>query len=103
MTKWYRVTAFALNVRSGPGTSYEDIGSLQQGDVVKALDYAVANSWIKIYRPSDGLTGWSYATYLQETTAPSDTGDPPDKENHRIMANRLPGEIPNGIALRLHH
>jgi uncharacterized protein YgiM (DUF1202 family)/GH25 family lysozyme M1 (1,4-beta-N-acetylmuramidase) len=77
-TKWYRVTAFALNVRSGPGTSYDDIGTLQQGEVVKALDYAVANSWIKIYRPSDGLTGWSSAGYLEETTAPPDSGTPPD-------------------------
>ena len=76
-TKWYRVTAFALNVRSGPGTSYEDIGTLEQDEVVKALDYAVANSWIKIYRPSDGLTGWSYASYLVETDAPPDTGEPP--------------------------
>jgi GH25 family lysozyme M1 (1,4-beta-N-acetylmuramidase)/uncharacterized protein YgiM (DUF1202 family) len=95
--KWYRVTAFALNVRSGPSTSYEDIGSLQQGDVVKALDYAVANSWIKIYRPSDGLTGWSYATYLEETTAPPDTGEPPDNgeppdyevEWYRVTASAL--------------
>jgi len=75
--KWYRVTAFALNVRSGPSTSEEDIGTLQQNEVVKALEYAVANSWIKIYRPSDGLTGWSYATYLEETDAPPDTGEPP--------------------------
>ena len=73
--KWYRVTAFALNVRSGPSTSYEDIGTLQQNEVVKALEYAVANSWIKIYRPSDGLTGWSYASYLEETDAPPDGGD----------------------------
>jgi GH25 family lysozyme M1 (1,4-beta-N-acetylmuramidase)/uncharacterized protein YgiM (DUF1202 family) len=79
--KWYRVTAFALNVRSGPGTSYEDIGTLEQDEVVKALEYAVANSWIKIYRPSDGLTGWSYASYLVETDAPADTGEPPDNGN----------------------
>ncbi len=75
--KWYRVTAFALNVRAGPSTSEEDIGTLQQNEVVKALDYAVADSWIKIYRPSDGLTGWSYALYLEETDAPPDSGEPP--------------------------
>jgi len=77
-TKWYRVTAFALNVRSGPGTNYEDIGTLERNEVVKALDYAVDNSWIKIYRSSDDLTGWSYASYLEETDAPPDTGEPPD-------------------------
>lgn len=87
--KWYRVTTFALNVRSGPGTNYEDIGTLQQDEVVKALDYAVANSWIKIYRPSDGLTGWSYASYLVETDAPPDNGngEPPGNGNGEPPGN----------------
>jgi len=80
-TKWYRVTAFSLNVRSGPGTSYEDIGSLPQGEVVKALEYSADNSWIKILRPSDNLTGWCYAAYLEETTAPPDDGEPPGPGN----------------------
>ncbi|MGB7874263.1 MAG: SH3 domain-containing protein [Anaerolineales bacterium] len=85
--KWFRVTAFALNVRSGPSTSDEDIGTLQQNEVVKALDYAVSNSWIKIYRPLDGLTGWSYASYLEETDAPPDTGDPSGNGNGETPGN----------------
>ena len=96
-TKWYKVTATTLNVREGPSTSYDDIGTLQQGEVVKALDYAVANSWIKIYRPSDELTGWSYAAYLEETSAPPDDGEPPDTgeppddeaEWYRVTASAL--------------
>ena len=75
--KWYRVTVDTLNVRSGPGTEYEDIGNLNRDEVVKALDYANNNTWIKIVRSSDGLTGWSYAAYLEETTEPPDPGEPP--------------------------
>lgn len=82
--KWYRVTAHALNVRSGPGTNYEDIGDLHKDEVVKALDFAVNNTWIKIYRKSDGLTGWSSAAYLQETSAPPD-----EVEWYRVKAAAL--------------
>lgn len=90
-TKWYRVTATTLNVRSGPGTNYADIGNLQQGEVVKALEYAAGNTWIKIYRPSDGLTGWSFAAYLEETTAPPGNGEPPTVEDewYRVTASVL--------------
>ncbi len=68
--KWYRVTTDVLNVRSGPGTNYDDIGNLYRDEVVKALDYAQNDTWIKIIRESDGLTGWSFAAYLEETTEP---------------------------------
>lgn len=78
--KWYKVTATVLNVRSGPGTSYDKTGTLQQNEVVKALDYAAADSWIKIYRESDGLTGWCYASYLELTDAPTTPETPPTPE-----------------------
>jgi len=68
--KWYRVTVDVLNVRSGPGTDYDDIGNLYRDEVVKALDYAENNTWIKIIRESDGLTGWCSAAYLEETPEP---------------------------------
>jgi len=74
--EWYKVTATALNVREGPSTSYDKVGTLLQDEVVKALDYAAANSWIKILRESDGLTGWCYAPYMVEVPAPDD-GEPP--------------------------
>ncbi len=68
--KWYRVTADVLNVRTGPGTEYDDIGDLYRDEVVRALDYAQNDTWIKIIRESDGLTGWSFAAYLEETSKP---------------------------------
>ncbi len=90
--KWYRVTTTTLNVRSGPGTNYDDIGDLHRDEVVKALDYAVNNTWIKILRSSDGLTGWSSADYLQETPAPPDDGGGPgngEEEWYRVTATAL--------------
>ena len=94
-TKWYKVTSTALNVREGPSTDYGSIGTLQQNDVVKALDYAVANTWIKILRVSDGLTGWSYAAYLMETTPP-DNGEPPGNGNGEPPGNGN-GEPPTDV------
>lgn len=98
-SKWYKVTTTALNVREGPSTSYDKIGTLQQDQVVKALDYAAANSWIKILRESDSLIGWSSASYLKltdapeppDTSEPPDTGEPPDgdAEWYRVTASAL--------------
>jgi GH25 family lysozyme M1 (1,4-beta-N-acetylmuramidase)/uncharacterized protein YgiM (DUF1202 family) len=88
--KWYRVTAVKLNVRSGPGTNFEDIGDLFRDEVVKALEYAENNTWIKILRSSDGLTGWCSADFLQETDAPPDNGEPPvEEEWYRVTASAL--------------
>lgn len=89
--KWYRVTATKLNVRSGPGTNFEDIGDLFRGEVVQALDYAENNTWIKILRKSDGLTGWCSADFLEETTAPPDGEPPPTGEIgwYRVTASAL--------------
>ena len=60
----YRVTAGSLYVREGPGTSYRAIGSLVRNDIVEALATNPDGSWHRIRRLSDGLTGWSSATYL---------------------------------------
>lgn len=88
--KWYRVTANTLNVRTGPGTNYEDIGDLHKDEVVKALDFAVNDTWIKIYRPSDSLTGWSSAAFLEETSPPPGDGEPPGEvEWYRVTASAL--------------
>ena len=87
--KWYRVTAVTLNVRSGPGTDYDDIGNLYKDEVVRALDYAENDTWIKIVRSSDGLTGWSSAAYLEETPEPPGPGNPPDSEWYRSTATSL--------------
>lgn len=75
--KWYKVTAVALNVREGPGTTFNVIGTLRQNEVVKSLESTSDGKWIKINRASDNLTGWSSSAYLVEVAAPPTTPPPP--------------------------
>ena len=68
------VTASALNVRSGPSTSYSVITKLYKGDKVEILESS--NGWSKI-KTSTGKTGWSSAEYLstsQTSDSTSTTG-----------------------------
>jgi GH25 family lysozyme M1 (1,4-beta-N-acetylmuramidase) len=44
----FQVGVPVLNIRSGPGTQYNDIGDLHGGDVIAAMNVAGANSWIEI-------------------------------------------------------
>jgi len=76
-TKWYKVTAVALNVREGPSTSYNIIGTLKQNEVVKGLESTSDGGWAKIHRESDNLTGWSSRSYLVEVDAPPPLPPPP--------------------------
>lgn len=43
-----RVNVDVLNIRSGPGTNYPDVGDLHKGDLVDVLDVAGSNAWVKI-------------------------------------------------------
>lgn len=58
-------SARALNVRSGPGTGYTVVGSLQPGAQVMAVARNAAADWIQIARPDlPGKPGWVSAGYL---------------------------------------
>lgn len=54
----YEVTASHLNVRSGPGTNFDVIGSIKDGDVVNI--YAIHGDWGKIDQ-----NGWVHMDYLR--------------------------------------
>lgn len=57
-----RVTADVLNVRSGPGTGYNKIGTLYYGDVVEILDDSYS-SWYKIrYNNEAGFVSSEFVT-----------------------------------------
>ncbi|HEX5838621.1 MAG TPA: SH3 domain-containing protein, partial [Anaerolineales bacterium] len=86
----YRVTAGSLYVREGPGTSYRAIGSLVRNDIVEALATNPDGSWYRIRRLSDGLTGWSSATYLEKvTTTPPPPPPPADGDRYRVNTGSL--------------
>jgi len=74
---WYKVNASALNVREGPATSYQSLGTVLRNEVVEELAVSADGGWAQIKRPSDGLTGWSSKTYLVLTTAPATTPTTP--------------------------
>ena len=58
----HTVNTGPVNVRSGPGTTYSIVGTLQQGAYVEWT--AVSGAWTKIDVP---MVGWVYSTYLSDT------------------------------------
>ncbi|MFH0951075.1 MAG: pilus assembly protein PilM [bacterium] len=54
-----------LNVRQGPGTSYDLVGKVTPGDRLPFLEES--NGWYKITL-TDGQIGWVVATYAQKVT-----------------------------------
>ena len=77
---WYKVTAAALYVREGPSTKEKTVGTLYRNDVVEGIEVSTDGAWIKIKRPSDGLTGWSSRSYLIITIPPSTPPTEPPTE-----------------------
>lgn len=65
-----KVTASALNVRSGPGTNYSVKGTLYEGDVVKAT--ALTDGWYKIQ--FNGGTGYISSKYATKTSSSVSSG-----------------------------
>lgn len=64
----------SLNIRSGPGSAYDRIGSLYDGDEITVTE--VSGDWGKILY--NGKTGWvnlMYAVYIGGTTAAVTKGD----------------------------
>lgn len=50
-----------LNVRRGPGTNYERVGAVEQGDALEILGRNADCSWLNIVT-EDGLEGWVSAS-----------------------------------------
>ena len=73
------VTAYALNIRKGPSTSYERIGSLTEGQKVTVTSTA-SNGWYKI-QTSSGKVGYVSPKYLKVSTTEADKDDKDDNEN----------------------
>ena len=85
----YRVTAGTLYVREGPGTNFKATGFLRRNDIVEALEFNADQSWMRVRRLSDGLTGWSSSTYLDKITATPPPPPPPTGDRYRVTASRL--------------
>lgn len=60
------VATSALNVRSGPGTQYTVLGTLQQNQVVEVFECTAAG-WCQVQDRT--LNGWASARYLSRVTS----------------------------------
>jgi hypothetical protein len=60
-----RVTAYALNVRAGPGTAYPIVGGLSLGDSVEVVGKNAAGTWLQINY--NGQEDWIAAAYVDLT------------------------------------
>lgn len=71
-TKDATVTGTVVNLRSGAGTTYQIIGQVKKGDVVKVSEQS--GDWYKV-TTADSLTGYISASYL--SFSEPGQGDPP--------------------------
>lgn len=65
----YRVDAYRLNFRQGPGINYAVIGSLQKSEIVDGLAVSADGTWAQV-RKSTGITGWASLKYMTKIAAP---------------------------------
>ncbi len=62
----------AVNVRSGPGTVYEIISFLNQGQSAKLAGKSMDGTWWYIEHPSPGAHGWVGGTVVTASCVPVD-------------------------------
>lgn len=58
-----RVTASVLNIRTGAGTKYADIGDLKKNEIIRILEEQ--KGWYKVLSESQKLFGWVSAKYVE--------------------------------------
>jgi hypothetical protein len=76
VSQWYKVTStVTLQIRNGPGVSYDDVGDLRPGDIVEAIE--TLGGWHhidSIYRGGQSIpcpaVAWCSAAYTALTTSP---------------------------------
>lgn len=56
------VATSGLNLRSGPGTIYDIITSLRNGDILDVLGRILSDDWIQVRSVNPGVVGWVRAT-----------------------------------------
>jgi len=86
------VTAYGLNVRTGPGTAYPVIGVLTQGDVVEVVGKNATDTWLQIaYNEREA---WIAAAYIDLSgslaTVPEVSAPPPPGLGQRPSLNGSP-------------
>ena len=82
----YKVTASALNIRSGPSTSYTSLGTLPEGTEVEIT--ALSGIWCRFsYNGSDAWLSSNYLEYISKTVLDSNKGT-----GESVVIRSAPGE-----------
>ena len=88
------VTTNALNIRSGPGTNYERLGSLGNGDQVVVLGQYNNCDWLNV-QTRDEVTGWISGNE-RYVTLDTDCADIPEAEAPAPPSNSGSGGASGG-------
>jgi TolB protein len=87
-----KVTAYGLNVRTGPGIAYPIIGGLGRGDAVEVVGKNAASDWLQIaYSSGVGGRAWVAAAYVDLTGSLAEVPEistPPPPTNTAAMESR---------------
>lgn len=62
------VTTAYLNIRSGPGANFQDIGTLARGQAFNLVGRNADNTWVQINLPGGIQGGWVSARYISSGT-----------------------------------
>ena len=76
-TNWYRVTASALKIRTGPGLEFDALGIFTFGELVEKIGATPDNQWLKVRSKDKTREGWCFSEYLLSIHSPSEETPPP--------------------------
>lgn len=95
MTSYGKVNTSVLNIRSGAGASYEDIGDLKLNDTVEASE--IRGGWWRLTKVNGAATtreSWASGTYITPTAAPV-TPPPVDLTELTTKVTQIAGTLAN--------
>jgi Na+/H+-dicarboxylate symporter len=76
-----------MNVRNGPGTSYDILGQIQPGSIYSALGISPGREWIQIaYPPGPNGIGWVYASYVSISGGELRVVEPPPTQTPLVTS-----------------
>ncbi|MGC9520439.1 MAG: GH25 family lysozyme [Anaerolineae bacterium] len=80
--RWrFRVTIPKLNVRSGPGTDYKDLGDLHDGDVIEALRLTGDDVWVEFEPGKWAALSLEGERYMAMVLEPEEEDEEPDESD----------------------
>ena len=80
------ISTAALNIRSGPSTSYSVITKAYQGDRVDILESS--NGWYKI-KLSNGKVGWGSGSYISLSNSNTGSGSNSSSDNGQTSQSKV--------------